>query len=128
MIISEREVEFLRSPGSSLVDFKTNPETLFPDNRVLSFITELQGVGTKRIKTLPQGDNNILRVFYFSILKEMFGLRHYSGTLMRRFKSLLYKEEANLTAIRPAKGLENTSSRQMKKLIVEFLHLVAYSK
>jgi hypothetical protein len=89
--ISEKEVELLRSPGSSLVDYNKMPATLFPDSRLLSFIAELQGVGTKRIKTLKESPNTVLRIFYFCTLKEMFSLRHYSNALMRRFKTLLYR-------------------------------------
>lgn len=79
----------------------------------------------RRVKNLGSGPNACLRGFGFFCLKSIY--EYNNQALLNRFKQELYPEERNLTAvISLPDNLMELSNVQMKKLMVEFIHVVSY--
>lgn len=115
----------LRTECPNLGAYTSQQAELFHDSALWSFLENLKGEGTRRVKNLGNGPNACLRGFYLYCLKSIYDLNNRD--LLERFKQELYPDERNLTAITslPDTYIDLTSN-QMKKLAVEFIHVLSY--
>lgn len=95
--VFELELCLLRTDCPNLAAYSSQQAELFEDSTLYTFLENLRGEGTRRVKNLGNGPNACLRGFYYYCLKSI-----YDGSnkdLLERFKQELYPNERNLTAV-----------------------------
>lgn len=68
----ELELFLLRTDCPNLGAYTSQQAELFPDSALYSFLDNLKGEGTRRVKNLGNGANACLRGFYYYCLKSIY--------------------------------------------------------